>query len=366
MRRSLIRLLAAVGIFAGCAGEPERAAPESRPAVEVTTEVAAVTAVADELVASGGIEPWARVSPGSKILGRVSRVAVREGDLVEHGALLVRLESRDLEAAVQQARAAVSMAEARLVNARAQKERMVVLHGRGSVTDKGLEDATAGFRVAEAGLEQARANLTAAEVALGYAEIRSPVAGWVISRRVEPGDMATPGQPLLTLEDLSRVKVSVEVPEAAVTGLARGSRAQVILDALGKTLDAEIDSIIPSGDSATRTFAVKLILDNPSGRLKSGMFARVAFSRGRLRPSLLVPSAAVVGRGQLDGLFVVEGEGAAESRARLRWVKTGRRHGDRVEILSGLEPGERYVHPLTPGLEDGVPVKAAATAEREG
>ena len=127
---------------------------------------------------SGSIEPLTQVSPGTKILGRVERMAVREGDRVQRGELLARLESRDLEAAVNQAEANLRMAEARVENARAQRDRMVTLHSSRSVTDKDLEDATTAFRVAEAAVDQAEANTAAARVTLGYAEIRSPLAGW--------------------------------------------------------------------------------------------------------------------------------------------------------------------------------------------
>ena len=335
----------------GCGSRHTDVPAEKRASVVTETRVAALAEVPRAVQATGSIRPWARVSPGTKILGRVEEVTVREADRVRRGQVLVRLERRDLEAAVEQARAAVAMAEAELDRARAQHDRMRSLQSRGSVTDKNLEDAVAGFRVAEAALQQARANLSAAEVTLGYAEIRSPVSGFVTAKRVESGDMASPGAALLVVEELARVKVVLTVSESDVVGLATGAAARVTVDVLESSWDAAVDRINPSGDPASRTFDVELVLDNADGRLKSGMFARATFARGT-REALLVPASAVVRRGALEGLFVLD----AEQRARLRWIRTGRALDDRIEVLSGLEPGERFVVDPPLALGDGTTV----------
>jgi RND family efflux transporter MFP subunit len=342
-----------LGPLVGC-GESRHASgePETRTAVAVDTRVAATKPVAVVTEATGSVEPWVRVSPGTKILGRIDQFLVREGDRVLPGQVLVRLEKGDLEAAVAQARAAIAVAEANLENARAQYDRMQVLHGRGSATAKNLEDATTGFRVAEASLTQARASFAAAEVTLAYAEIRSPVPGWVVSKMAEAGDMAGPGTPLLTVEDLSRVKVVVHVPESDVVGLSEGDPAEIRFDVLGGAEEAVVDRIMPAGDPASRTYRVQLVLDNPDGRIKSGMYARALFERGD-REALLVPATAIIHRGQLRGLFVVDDAG----RARLRWVRLGRELEDGIEVLSGLTSGERFVVSPPSALTDGSPVE---------
>lgn len=332
------------------ASEADSPAASQAPPVTVELKTAAYETIPKTTRASGSVEPLRSVSPGTKILGRVDQVLVREGDRIEKGALLARLESRDLEAAVRQAQAAVRMADANLENARAQCARMTELHGRGSVTDKTLEDATANCRVTEAAHDQAEANLAAAEVALGYAEVNSPIAGWVVEKRIEAGDMATPGSPLFTIEDLSRVKVSVQVPEADVVGLHEGAPARV--EVLDRELEATVDRVVPSGDPASRTFAVKLILANDDASLKSGMFARVAFERGE-QQVLRVEKDAIVHRGQLEGLYVAGDDGLL----RLRWVKTGRASNGSVEILSGLSVGERYAVNTPADVGDGVRYK---------
>jgi RND family efflux transporter MFP subunit len=164
--------------------------------------------------------------------------------------------------------------------------------------------------------------------------------------------MARPGEPMFVIEDLSRVEVVVTVPESDVVGLERGNPAQVHVEVLGAAREATVESINPSGDPASRTFEVRLLLDNPDGRMKSGMFARASFARGS-REGLFVPADAVVERGALRGLFVLDAAG----RGRLRWIRLGRTFDSRVEVLSGLASGERYVVAPPLGFADGTPVQ---------
>lgn len=337
----------------GCGGRPETARLDERAAVTAEVATAAFAEVPGETVATGAVEPVSQVFPGTKLMGRVEQVLVREGDQVTKGQLLARLDSRDLEAAVAQAKAAVMMAEATLTNAEAQFKRISGLHAKGSVTEKNLEDATAHYRITEAGLEQARANQKAAEVMLAYTAIHAPVSGYLTSKRTEAGDMAAPGMPLFTIDDLSQVKVNVKVPESEIGGITAGSPARVSIEATGETVGAVVDRIVPAADPGSRTFEVKLKLDNPGGKMKSGMFARVVFSKGK-RQALLVPASAIVHRGQLTGLYVLDQEG----KARLRWVREGREENGKREILSGLQPGEKFLTTPPPALQDGTPVQA--------
>lgn len=355
LRAGLLALSLAVAALATTSCGPTKEATPPATAPPATVEASVVTAELEELPvvvqASGSVESWRRASPGTKIMSRVAELTVREGDRVRAGELLARLESADLEAAVTQARAAIAMAEATLQNAATHHARMQELHAQRSVTDKNLEDATAAHRVAAANVEITRANLEAAEVMLSYAEVRAPISGWVTSKMIETGDMTAPGRPMLVIEDLSRVKVKVNVPEAVVADLAPGQPAEVTI--LGQARLTTIDRIVPAGDPDTRTFTVEMVLDNPDGEIKAGMFARAAFDVGN-RSAVLIPRSAIVERGQLVGVFVV-GE---DNRATLRWIKLGSPIDDLIEVLSGLQSGERYVLAPTPGVHDGAIVAA--------
>ncbi len=351
---ALAALLATGLLAAGCGGKHEVVPPAEPAAVSAPVDVVAMSDAPAVTEVTGAVEPIERASPGTKIMGRVERVTVREGDAVRAGQVLARLESRDLEASAAQAKAGVAMAEAQLTNAEAMYKRMTALEERGSATAKNLEDATAGYNVARAGLQQAKANLAAAEVMLTYANIASPIGGYVTAKRIDAGDMASPGMPLFTIDDISKVKIVAQVPEAELAGLASGTPASVTIDALEAPVPARIERVIPAGDPMSRTFAVRLVIDNPEGRIKPGMFARIAFPRGS-RAALLVPKEAIVERGQLQGVWVVDEAG----KARLRWVRIGPAFEGRVEVLSGLTVGERYVTAPPPGITDGAPVSGA-------
>lgn len=352
-------------LLAACGGSdaPEHSSATPEPIRARTLEIQPVQ-VPDAADHTASVEPIRRVEPGTKLLGRVDAVLVEEGERVGAGQVLARLEKRDLEAAFRQAEAAVRMAEARLENARAQHERFVDLHQRGSVTDKNLEDAVAGLRVAEAAVDQAQADVHAAEVMLSYAEVRSPFAGWVTAKYAEEGDMSRPGMPLFVVEDLSRVKVEVDVPSGAVAGLRVGGPARV--EVAGELRPATIHRIVPAADAGSRTFTVQVLFDaaaatdDPEG-LKSGLFARVRLGTG-VRQLLVLPEAAVVSRGQLRGAFVVDDAGTA----RLRWLRLGEIvAGEDAsttgrEILSGLEAGELVILAPPPGLAEGTPVTPLA------
>ena len=188
---------AALILLVACGGEPQPAARavDREPVAAVTAllEAQARPAVSES---TGSIEPRARGSAATKIMGRIEGIAVHESDPVHRGQVLATLEKRDLEAGLETARAALAMAEAQRENAAAHHARIVDLHGRGSATEKNLEDATAAFRVAEAAVDQAEAAVRAAEVTLSYATIRAPFDGVVSARLAEEGEMASPGRPL--------------------------------------------------------------------------------------------------------------------------------------------------------------------------
>ncbi len=341
-----------LAVSVGC-GSAEKATPSERPApVAAQVAVAELHALPAGPEATGTVEPWARATLATRLMGRIERFSVREGDVVRRGQLLVELDKRDLDAAVRTAEAAVQMAEAQLTNAKAHHERILDLRSRGSVTVKNAEDALAGFRVAEAGLAQAKAAQAAAEVQREYAEIRAPFAGVVSRKLAERGDLANPGMPVLVIEDLARVKLNYRVAESQVVGLAAGQEATVLIEVLGLERPATIDRVLPAGDPASRTYEVRLVLANADGALRSGMFARARFGAASAE-QLAVPQSSLVERGQLSGLFVVGDDGVA----RLRWVRLGEPAGELVAVLSGLERGERYVSAPPAALADGTPVE---------
>jgi len=356
-KRTTLRIIAAAALLAwapGCGGGHGAAAPED-PRGPVQVEVATIRAhaFADGLEVTAGVLPLLRATPGTVLLGRVEEVLVHEGDHVAKGQLLARIDSRDVSAKLAQAEAGAVAARAMEQNARRMLERMQRLASRNAATQRDLDDAAAGHAAAQANVEAAEEGVEAARSYLTYAEVRAPFGGRVTEKRVEVGDLASPGTVLFTVEDTSRVKVEAQVPESIGIGLAPGDPVEIEIG--GARHAARLAEIVPAADPRSRTFTVRAVLENSEGHLRSGTFARMRVG-SRDRDVLAVPEGALVLRGPLTGVYVVDAAGDPP-RARLRWITLGRARDGMREVLTGLVPGERYVVAPSVELEDGSPVE---------
>jgi RND family efflux transporter MFP subunit len=194
-----------------------------------------------------------------------------------------------------------------------------------------------------AGVEQ---EIRGAKITRDYTRISAPFAGVVTAKSVEPGNLAAPGAPLVTIEREGAYRLEALVDESKLPFVKTGQIAAVELETLDRQLDARVSEIVPAVDSASRAYTVKI--DLPAvPNLRSGMFGRARFPMGT-RKVVAVPAAAVVERGQLQSVFVIE-----EGVARNRLVTTGRRQPNAVEVLSGLSAGEKVVSPIPASLADG-------------
>jgi RND family efflux transporter MFP subunit len=355
MTRRIARssLLIPAGLLAiSCGGGHEPRSTESLSPVAAPVATVAETPSSTALEATAGIEPYRRATPGTVLMGRVEAIQKREGDPVRAGDVLARIASGDVAARRAQAEAAVSAAGAMEENARRTRDRVERLHARQAASDKNLEDAVAGHAAALAQLRAAEEGVRAAAVYVDYAAVKAPFDGVVTRRNVEKGDMAAPGMPLFVVEDLARMKAVAEVPESAVAGLRTGAPAEVVVTSLGSAVRAGVvDEILPAADPRSRTFTVRIVLDNGDGALRSGMFARLRLpgDAGSSSAAVSVPEGAVVRRGPLTGVFTVDDGGVA----RLRWVTLGTARDGSIEVLTGLAAGERIVTAPPADLEDG-------------
>lgn len=346
-------------LAAACGGGHEPPAREAGPPVAAPVATVGETASTGGLEITAGIEPFRRATPGTVLMGRVDAILKREGDRVRAGDVLARIASGDVAARRAQAEAGVAASRAMEENARRTRERMERLHARQAASDKNLEDAVAGHDAALAQLRAAEEGLLAADVYVDYAAVKSPFDGVVTARNVEKGDMAAPGMPLFVVEDTSRMKVVAQVAESGAAGLRAGAPSEVVVSSLGDEIRyGVVEEILPSADPRSRTFTVRVLLDNPEGRLRSGMFARLRLPRvaGSGASAVVVPEGSIVRRGPLTGVFTVDGSGIA----RLRWVTLGGRRDGAVEVLTGLAAGERIVTAPPSDLEDGRVVNAVA------
>jgi RND family efflux transporter MFP subunit len=282
--------------------------------------------------ATGVVTSASTATLASKVLGLVEEIRVREGEPVKAGEVLILLDRRDLQAQLERA-------EADLNNAAVQYQRMKKLFADESVARQELDNAERAYKVAEAAKSAIEANLT-------YATIRAPFDGVIAEKMIEEGELATPGRSLLRLEDSRHLRLEALVAETDIGALHLRGKVTVRLDALGdQTIDARVAQILPSADPTTHSFTVKASLP-PQPGLKSGLFGRMTFPIGS-RKTVLIPPSAVLERGALSYVYGVNEAGIIESRL----VKLGRTYQGRIEVLAGLEPGDRVLERASEGLE---------------
>lgn len=372
----------------GVTAEPAEAAE----ALRVRAQAIGLSDAADELELTGTVVAERSAEVSAKIVAQVIALGAQEGDRVRAGALLAQLDARDLEAqtsqaasalahaqaatattgqGIQAAESALAQARARLTLAESTLKRVQALHAEGGVSAQALNEAQGEQRMARAAVEQARrqravsegqrreAGAMAAEAAAAmrlaatsktYARVLAPFDGLVVEKRVEQGAMTAPGQTLYRLEQ-GPFRLDVPVEERLASSLAPGAPVAVRLEATGVTLAGRVGRVVPAFDPASRTAIAKVRLpEHPA--LRSGMSARVRFEVGRAQ-RLLVPTAAIVQWYNLTNVFVV----GADNHVSLRLVRLGAPTNGRVEILAGLEPGERVVLDPPAALRDGAQVE---------
>ena len=379
MRTTLFSLVISTAWLTGCGGsEPQPRAASIQPAIAV--QAAAVSAQQWPAVyqATGTVRARTATVLSSKVMAYVREISVQVGDRVRQGQLLITLDAQDLESNVRRAEAAdsevqsaipeadngVAGAKANLDLAQSTFKRMEELASRKSISNQEFDEASARLKSAQASWEMARAKRTqldskraqvqqeirSATIMRDYSRIAAPFSGVVTTKTAEPGTLAAPGAPLLTVEREGDYRLEASVDESRLPFVKPGQTVEVELDSLDRRLTARVSEIVPSVDAASRAYIVKI--DLPSlPNLRSGVFGRAGFPMGA-RKVLAIPPAAVIERGQLQSVFVME-DGVAHTRL----VTIGERGPSAVEVLSGLSEGEKLVSPVPPGFTDGARVE---------
>jgi RND family efflux transporter MFP subunit len=333
--KSALYLLPALALFAGCAksAAPDAAAGANLPPAKVHTATVSAEKVAALTEVTGTVRPVQRAQLAAKLMGAIEEMPVTLGQPVRAGDLLVKISAGEITARLAQAQAQLNVARRDL-----DRERDLLPKGA-STADmvRGLEDR----------LTMTQAMVREAEIMLGYAEIRAPFAGVVSRKFVNAGDLASPGFPLVEVEGTTDFQVEAAVPDSLAAGLVRGTPLTIELPAAKLTFTGTLAELSSAADSQSRSVLAKIAV--PAGTaVRSGEFARVRVP-GADVPTLLIPATALSPLGQMERVFVV-GTG---SQTVLRLVKSGTPQGDRVEILSGLDAGERVVVNPPAGLREG-------------
>ncbi|NQU11294.1 efflux RND transporter periplasmic adaptor subunit [bacterium] len=311
-------LMLVVLVVAGCGHRSGDEQFEAGPAVTVQTVTVTLQDAPETVEVVGTVRAKVSASVAAKVMAVVEAVRVRAGDTVEAGAELAVLDSRELRAEFERAQADF--------------KRYQALLERQAATRAEFDAVEARFRVAEA--------------VLSHTRLVAPFAGRITGQQCDPGDLATPGRALFTIEQPGAFRLEAAVPERFRGAVAVGQQLEVRLGASAAACTGVVGEIVPAADPDSRSFLVKIDLECP-GPLTSGVFGRAWLPVGQ-RPLLAVPRTAVRERGQLTYVYVAE-----EDRARLRLIKTGKAAGEAVEVLAGLEPGAQVIVGHDGELTDG-------------
>jgi RND family efflux transporter MFP subunit len=370
---ALILLLAACG-----RKEPQPQAASLAAPIPVKTVAAAQAEWPATYEASGSVRSRSTATISSKVMAYVQQVSVSAGDRVHRDQVLVTLDARELETNVHRVEAAraeaqnavpeadhgVAAAKAGLDLAQSTFRRIDELAAKKSASAQELDEAMARLKAAQSAHEAARAKraqldarlaqvdqeIRSATITRDYARITAPFEGVVTAKFVEAGSLATPGAPLLTVERDAGYRLEVSVNESHLPSVRQDQSVTVTLDAVERALASRVSEIVPAVDTASRTYIVKIDLP-PLPNVRSGVFGRAVFALAS-HSVLTVPAAALIERGQLQQIFVME-----NSQARLRLITAGRRFENEMEILSGLSAGEQVIVPVPAGLADSARVE---------
>lgn len=354
-RRNVIILLlltATITAFSACSAEK----PQESQAKENVRHVPVLSVqpsdVPDVLEAVGTVRSDQTSMLASQMMGNVLEIRAHEGDRVQRGAVLAVIDDSQPRAAMERAKAAENAAKEELLAAESDLDlattslrRYQTLYEKGTISAQEFDQVKARQQAAlahrdwaQAELDQTKAAVAQAVATLQYSQIRAPFDGIVTEKKADPGSLVSPGTPIFTLEDTRRYRLEVSVNESDLASVQIGRAAPVFIDALGNAeWKGKVVQIVPAADPGSRAFLVKIELPGDS-RLYSGLYGRAQFRRGE-RKSLLIPRTALVERGQLHGVFVLDQNRVAN----LHYVTLGKMSGEDVEVLAGLQGGEKLV-----------------------
>ena len=364
-------------------------------------ETVAQQSVDESYEAVGTVRAKTSSIVSSKVMGNIVVMNVREGDTVRAGQIIVEIDGREariqtqksgaglvemngaldeVDRSIKAAESSQTAAEANRQLATSTFHRYQQLLARQSISPQEFDEVRAKYEVANAQAEsaarmvqslqakrrqalaridQAKADVAGSQLSSGYARIAAPINGIVVSRQADVGYMASPGAPLLTIESGSDYRLEAAVQESQINKIHLRDQVRVQIDALGQQdLAGIVVEIVPASDPASRTYLVKISIAPPGGNqllIRSGLYGKARFITGQTQ-ALTIPRKAVVERGQLTSVYVVDQSGIA----RMRLVQTGKTYSDRVEVLSGLKEGEQIVVDGVAVVNDGSRVREAA------
>lgn len=312
----------------------------------LATAPVAYREVAQTYSADGAVEATRQSTVSAQISGRVKEILFDVGDRVKKGQVIVRIDEREAEQSVAGSQAQLLRAQAAMQQAKSDYERARQLFEQKFISQAALDKAQADYKMALAAAAASEAGAKESELAHGYTAVVAPYSGVVGARLVEVGEMVTVGKPLMTGFDPAQMRVVVDVPQYRIADLGKQPQATVELPSLKREIAAKSVEVLPTADQRTHSTRVRAYLPANESDIYPGMFVRVHFTIGKAN-KLLIPSSSVLRRSEVVAVYVVDDQG----KARLRQVRLGETTGNDIEVLAGLNPGEKVaLDPVKAGM----------------
>jgi membrane fusion protein, multidrug efflux system len=309
-----------------------------------------------QLPLTGALRAVNQISVKARVGGEVRDVLVREGEAVKAGQILVRMDTSDYQARVEQARGALLAARGQLDIAAKARDNNKALLEKGFISKNAVDNATSQYEIARANVESAQGALDVAQKALSDTLIKAPISGLVSSRTVQPGEKVSPDNRLLDVVDLSGMELEAAVPAAEIMRVALGQEVQVKLEGLPTPLAGKVARINPATQAGSRSVLVYVQIDNPQAALRVGMFGQALLTLSRKSGVLAVPQSAIQNDGASPFVYAIENGKIARKPVELG-IRGDDGQGPAVEIVKGLENGTQIVRTNLGTLRPGTTVK---------
>ncbi|MGV3656068.1 MAG: efflux RND transporter periplasmic adaptor subunit [Noviherbaspirillum sp.] len=321
-------------------------------------------ALRQTLPLSGALRPVSQAAVKARVAGEVREVLVREGEAVEAGQVLVRMETGDYQARVDQAIGSLRAAQGQLDIAARTRDNNKALLAKGFISQNAFDTAESQHRIARANVDSARGALEVARKSLADTVIRAPVAGVVSSRSVEPGEKVSPDNRLFDLVDVRRLELEAAVPSADILRVAVGQEAVIRVEGAPAPFAGKVVRINPATESGSRSIMVYIQVDNPQGVLRAGIFAEAQLTVAEKAGILAVPRAALQDQGGASFVYAIE-DGVLTRRPVTLGLAGNDGQGPVREVLTGLEEGMRIVRNNLGSLRVGAPARIVSSAPAE-
>jgi RND family efflux transporter MFP subunit len=357
----LILSLFVLTIFA-CGSPSEKTEQNNTAAVKVKT-IKVTTSSASGFSFSGTISAEQQSTLKTRHAGYVKRILVNVGDSVQKNQTLLEIDNAELQAQLQQAKAGKAQAEKQFEIAQKDLQRFERLKASNSISEKELEQVQLQYQSSLSALDQAKQNYNQVAAMMNYTNIKAPFSGVIGNKMIQEGDMAMPGMPLLSITSSANLVVKSDLGESQITQVEPKQNVEIQVPSIEESFNGTITEVSTSSEANGSRYFVKTRFNQNPDKVLSGMFAKVYVKDSKINNSkttISIPENTLVTENGLQGVYVY----GKSDTALLRWIKTGRRTGDKVEVLSGLSADDKIIVTAESRLYNGLPIKEINTSSQ--